>query len=50
MKIHITSIFVDDQAKAQKFYSGILGFQVKNDVPMGEFRWLTGSLVSGGGA
>ncbi|WP_341212648.1 VOC family protein [uncultured Limimaricola sp.] len=41
MKIHITSIFVDDQEKAENFYCGILGFKLKNDVPLGEHRWLT---------
>lgn len=41
MKIHITSVFVDDQAKAESFYCGKLGFEVKNDVPLGEHRWLT---------
>ena len=41
MKIYITSIFVDDQAKACAFYTGKLGFQVKRDIPLGEYRWLT---------
>ncbi|MHC5259546.1 VOC family protein [Streptomyces sp. UC4497] len=42
MKIHLTSIFVDDQAKAEHFYTEILGFQKKHDVPVGETdRWLT---------
>lgn len=44
IRITITSAFVDDQAKALDFYTGTLGFQVKHDVPLGEFRWLT--LVS----
>ena len=44
IRIHLTSVFVDDQAKALEFYTGILGFQLKHDVPLGEFRWLT--LVS----
>lgn len=44
MKIYITSVFVDDQAKAHDFYTRVLGFKVKNDVPAGEHRWLT--LVS----
>lgn len=44
IRITITSVFVDDQAKALDFYTGTLGFQVKHDVPLGEFRWLT--LVS----
>ncbi|MFJ4714661.1 VOC family protein [Streptomyces sp. NPDC088785] len=42
MKIHLTSVFVDDQAKAEHFYTQILGFRTKHDVPLGEeTRWLT---------
>ncbi|MGL3806530.1 VOC family protein [Paeniglutamicibacter sp. R2-26] len=41
MKINLASIFVDDQAKGLDFYTRILGFEKKNDVPMGEFSWLT---------
>jgi len=41
MRIYMTSIFVDDQAKALDFYTNKLGFEVKNDVPMGEHSWLT---------
>jgi catechol 2,3-dioxygenase-like lactoylglutathione lyase family enzyme len=41
MKIYVTSIFVDDQDKAQKFYCDKLGFEVKNDIPLGTHRWLT---------
>ncbi len=41
MKIHLASVFVDDQAKALAFYTDVLGFAVKNDILMGEFRWLT---------
>ena len=42
MRIHLTSIFVDDQAKALQFYTEILGFVKKYDVPIGEKdRWLT---------
>lgn len=44
MKIIVTSIFVQDQEKALKFYSENLGFVKKHDVPTGEFRWIT--LVS----
>jgi predicted enzyme related to lactoylglutathione lyase len=44
MKIVVTSIFVQDQDKALKFYSEKLGFVKKEDVPAGEFRWIT--LVS----
>ncbi|WP_186391517.1 MULTISPECIES: VOC family protein [unclassified Pannonibacter] len=41
MKIYVTSVFVDDQSKALEFYTKTLGFVVKNDVPLGENRWLT---------
>jgi catechol 2,3-dioxygenase-like lactoylglutathione lyase family enzyme len=41
MRIHISSVHVDDQAKALAFYTDILGFVKKNDVPIGEHRWLT---------
>ncbi len=41
MKIYVTSIFVDNQDKAEAFYTGILGFKVKNNIPLGEHRWLT---------
>ncbi len=41
MKITVTSVLVDDQATALAFYTDILGFQKKNDVPVGEYRWLT---------
>ncbi len=41
MKITVTSVLVDDQTKALTFYTDILGFQKKNDIPLGEHRWLT---------
>jgi catechol 2,3-dioxygenase-like lactoylglutathione lyase family enzyme len=41
MKIVITSVYVDDQAKALAFYTDVLGFVKKHDIPMGEHRWLT---------
>ena len=41
MKIYISSVFVDDQEKALNFYTGVLGFVKKNDLPAGEYRWLT---------
>lgn len=44
MKIIVTSIFVQNQDKALEFYSETLGFVKKQDVPAGEFRWIT--LVS----
>jgi len=41
MKIVLTSVLVDDQDKALRFYRDTLGFQPKFDIPMGEHRWLT---------
>jgi|TARA_R110000850_G_scaffold168543_1_gene293571 catechol 2,3-dioxygenase-like lactoylglutathione lyase family enzyme len=41
MKIHVMSVFVDDQSKAKEFYTKILGFIVKHDIPLGKNRWLT---------
>ena len=41
MRIHLTSVLVDDQEKALKFYTEVLGFVKKTEIPMGEFRWLT---------
>ena len=41
MKITLASIFVNDQEKALKFYTEILGFKKKHDIPLGENRWLT---------
>ncbi|MFK7758606.1 MAG: VOC family protein [Phycisphaerales bacterium] len=41
MRITLTSVMVDDQAKALRFYTEILGFQTKHDIPMGDHRWIT---------
>ena len=41
MKIRLTSVLVDNQDKALKFYTGILGFVKKTEIPMGEHKWLT---------
>ncbi len=41
MRITLSSVFVDDQAKALRFYTEVLGFEKKTDMPMGEVRWLT---------
>ena len=41
MKIKLTSVFVDDQDKALKFYTEKLGFVKKHDIPLGEAKWLT---------
>ena len=41
MKVYVTSVLVDDQAKALDFYTNKLGFEVKHDLPLGHHRWLT---------
>ena len=41
MKIKLTTVFVDDQDKALRFYTDVLGFVKKNDVSQGPYRWLT---------
>ena len=41
MKIHLASVLVDDQDKALRFYTEILGFAKKTEVPLGAHRWLT---------
>jgi catechol 2,3-dioxygenase-like lactoylglutathione lyase family enzyme len=41
MKIKLTSVMVNDQDKALKFYTEILGFVKKTEIPMGEHKWLT---------
>lgn len=41
IRINVTSVYVDDQAKALDFYTGKLGFEKKTDVPAGGARWLT---------
>lgn len=48
MRIGLAGVMVDDQEKARAFYTGVLGFAVKTDIPMGQFRWLT--VVSPEGA
>ncbi|MEU5714432.1 VOC family protein [Streptomyces sp. NPDC020403] len=41
MRIHLSSVFVDDQDKALRFYTDVLGFVKKTEVPLGAARWLT---------
>ena len=41
MKIKVTSVYVDDQEKALRFYTEVLGFVKKSDFSQGPFRWLT---------
>lgn len=48
MRISLTSIYVDDQDKALRFYTEVLGFVKKADFSKGPFRWLTVSAAEGG--
>ena len=49
-RIMLTSVFVDEQEKALRFYTDVLGFEKRTDVPVGEHRWLTvGSPEQPGG-
>ena len=41
MKIKLTSVMVDDQEKALRFYTEVLGFRKRRDFPVGEFRWIS---------
>ena len=41
MRIRLTSIMVDNQDKALKFYTEVFGFVKKHEIPVGEYRWLT---------
>jgi catechol 2,3-dioxygenase-like lactoylglutathione lyase family enzyme len=41
MRINLTSVLVDDQDKALRFYTEVLGFVKKTEIPLGEHRWLT---------
>ena len=41
MRINLTSVLVDDQEKALRFYTEVLGFREKHNIPIGEHRWLT---------
>jgi catechol 2,3-dioxygenase-like lactoylglutathione lyase family enzyme len=41
MRIRLTSIMVDDQDKGLRFYTEVLGFKKKHDIPVGEYRWIT---------
>ena len=48
MRITLNSVLVDDQSKALTFYTKVLGFIASQDVPVGEFRWLTVRSPEGG--
>jgi catechol 2,3-dioxygenase-like lactoylglutathione lyase family enzyme len=41
MRIKLNSIMVDDQQKALEFYTGVVGFVAKHDIPVGTYRWIT---------
>lgn len=41
IRIRLTSVMVDDQARARDFYTRMLGFRIKHDVPLGDYAWLT---------
>jgi catechol 2,3-dioxygenase-like lactoylglutathione lyase family enzyme len=47
MQIKLASVLVDDQEKALRFYTEVLGFEKKNDIPLGPYRWLTVSSPEG---
>ena len=41
MRINLASVLVDDQEKALRFYTEVLGFKEKTNIPLGEHRWIT---------
>ncbi|MER5420069.1 VOC family protein [Streptosporangium roseum] len=47
MKIAVASVFVEDQSKALAFYTEVLGFEKRQDVPLGDARWLTVASPAG---
>jgi catechol 2,3-dioxygenase-like lactoylglutathione lyase family enzyme len=47
MQIKLASVFVDDQEKALRFYTEVLGFEKKQDVSNGPYRWLTVGAADG---
>ena len=49
MRIKLTSIMVDDQEKGLRFYTEVLGFKKKHDIPVGEYRWITVTSPEGPG-
>lgn len=48
MRITLTSVMVDDQSRALAFYTDILGFEKKHDIPVGAYRWITVTSREGG--
>jgi catechol 2,3-dioxygenase-like lactoylglutathione lyase family enzyme len=47
MQIRLASVMVQDQERAARFYTEVLGFVKKHDIPMGEYRWLTVTAPEG---
>src|SRR5882762_7919179 len=47
MQIRLASVMVDNQENALRFYTTVLGFVKKHDIPMGQFRWLTVTAPEG---
>ena len=47
MQITLSSLLVDDQDRAVQFYTDVLGFEKKHDIPMGQYRWLTVTSAEG---
>ncbi|MEO8126379.1 MAG: VOC family protein [Bryobacteraceae bacterium] len=47
MRIKLTSLMVDDQDKALKFYTEVLGFRKKHEIPVGAYRWITVTSAEG---
>ncbi len=41
MKMKVMNVYVDDQEKPLRFYTEVLGFRKKHDIPVGEYRWIT---------
>lgn len=50
MRIKLSSLLVNDQQEALDFYTNVLGFEPREDIPLGEFRWLTVASRDGSGA
>jgi catechol 2,3-dioxygenase-like lactoylglutathione lyase family enzyme len=48
MRITLSTLFVDDQDKALRFYTEVLGFIKSREIPVGEYRWLTLRSPEGG--
>jgi predicted enzyme related to lactoylglutathione lyase len=47
IKIAVASVFVEDQSKALAFYTEVLGFEKRQDIPLGDARWLTVASPAG---